>query len=217
MKKLMRKYVWLKVSLIVLILYVGDAANLVCLVQPSYVPLGKEKLHGSGHIYFVPLVAFPKEMLERFEVFYKNKYGLDISILPALSVSREAFNEGRQQFVAEEVLRQLQELRESLQLDPDSTIIGLSDLEMYIDQYNWRYAYDYRSGESAVVSSARMNSPFMTVWPISNDWQETRVRKLVTRYIAFLYYRLPESSHCKSPVFGRIGGPQELDFMGEDL
>jgi hypothetical protein len=39
----------------------------------------------------------------------------------------------------------------------------------------------------------------------------------VTKDIGVLYYHLPLSSHCQSPVFGRIGGPQELDFMGEDL
>ncbi len=217
MRKLKTKYLWLKAGLVILILYVGDASNLRCLVQPSYVPIGRESLQGLGHVYLVPLAAFPRPVLERYEAFYKNNYGLDISILPAVSVSLEAFNQGRQQFVAEQLNLRLQQMKEALHLESDSTIIGLTDLDMYIDQYHWRYAYSYRSGKSAVVSSAQMNSPFMKVWPISNDWLETRVRKLVTQEIAIVYYHLPLSDHCRSPVFGGIGGPEEVDFMGEKL
>jgi len=55
------------------------------------------------------------------------------------------------------------------------------------------------------------------MWPIDSDWQETRLRKMVTKDIGVLYYHLPLSSHCQSPVFGWIGGSQQLDFIGEDL
>jgi hypothetical protein len=80
---------------------------------------------------------------------------------------------------------------------------------MYIRKFNWRYAFSFRSGQVGIDS-----------WEYGPDrfgWQETRLRKMVTKDIGVLYYHLPLSSHCQSPVFGRIGGPQELDFMGEDL
>jgi|SRR5689334_14191048 predicted Zn-dependent protease len=103
------------------------------------------------------------------------------------------------------------------QLEAGSTIIALTDQGIYIRKFNWRYAFSFRSGQIAIVSLARMDHRFMGVRPIDSDWQETRLRKMVTKDIGVLYYHLPLSAHCQSPVFGRIGGPQELDFMGEDL
>jgi archaemetzincin len=210
-------YAWFKIILFILVLYLGEASNIICLVQPRYVPIGQAGLHGSGHIYFVPLAEFPKVVLERFVVFYRNKYGMNISILPALPLPPQAFNEGRGQFVAEQLILLLQQMDQALELEPGSTIIGLTDRDIYIDQSNWRYAFSFRSGQLAIVSSARMDHRFMGVWPIDSDWRETRLRKMVTKDIGILYYQLSLSSNCRSPIFGRVGGPQELDFMGEDL
>lgn len=210
-------YIWFKVALFVLVLYLGETSNIVCLLQPSYVPIGSGRLHGSDQIYFVPLHTFPRSVLERFVDFYRNKYGLNISILPALSLPEQAFNKDRGQFVAEELIRQLERMSQASQLESGSTIIALTDRDIYIQEYTWRYAFSFRTGRLAVVSSARMDHRFMGVWPIDQEWQETRLRKMVTKDIGVLYYDLPLSSHCRSPVFGRIGGPQELDFMGEDL
>ena|ERR1041384_4809898 len=210
-------YMWFKVISVLLVLYLGETSNIICLVQPGYVPIGQAGLHGSGHIYFVPLEAFPKIVLKRFVNFYRDKYGLNITILPAFPLPKQAFNEDRGQFVAEQLIRQLEQMAQAEQLEPDSTIIGLTDQDIYINEYDWRYAFSFRSGELAIVSSARMDHRFMGVWPIDSDWQETRLRKMVTKDIGILYYHVPVSNNCRSPVFGRVGGPQELDFMGEDL
>ena len=210
-------FFWFKVFLVLLILYLGEASNIVCLLQPQYIPIGQNGLHGSGQIYFVPFETFPPAVLKRFASFYRNKYGLNISILPALPLSRTAFNPERGQFVAEELIRLLQQTSQDSQLEAGSTIIALTDQDIYIRGYKWRYAFSFRIGQLAIISSARMNHRFMDVWPIDSDWQEIRLRKMVTKDIGVLYYHLPLSSHCRSPVFGRIGGPQELDFMGEDL
>ena len=87
MKRWKRKYVWLKAGITILILYVGSASNLVCLVQPSYVPLGANNLRASGHIYLVPLAGFPDTTMERLKVFYRDKYGLNIDAARSLSFS----------------------------------------------------------------------------------------------------------------------------------
>jgi len=208
---------WLKIIVVLLILYFGEVSNIACLFQGEYVPAEKSKLHGSGQIYFVPLQTFPTDVLKRFVSFYRNKYGMSISILPAVPLPSGAFNLERKQFVAEELIQLLQQTARDLKLDADSTIIAVTDRDIYIRKFNWRYAFGYRSGQMAVVSSARMDNWFMGVWPIDAGWQETRLRKMVTKDIGVLYYHLPLSSHCRSPVFGKIGGPQELDFMGEDL
>jgi len=210
-------FFWFKVFLVLLVLYLGEASNIVCLLQPQYIPIGQNGLHGSGQIYFVPFETFPPAVLKRFASFYRNRYGLNLSILPVLPLPRTAFNAERGQFVAEELIRLLEQMFLASQLEAGSTIIALTDQDIYIRGYKWRYAFSFRVGQLAIISSARMNHRFMDVWPIDPEWQETRLRKMVTKDIGVLYYHLPLSSHCRSPVFGRIGGPQELDFMGEDL
>ena len=210
-------FLWFKIILLLLILYLGEASNVVCLLQPEYTPIGRSGLHGSGQIYFIPLETFPAAVLKRFASFYRNKYGLSISILPALPLPHSAFNEQRRQYVAEELIEFLQQTARDSQLEADSTIIALTDQDIYIRKFNWRYVFSFRSGQIGIASLARMDHRFMGVWPIDSDWQETRLRKMVTKDIGVLYYHLPLSSHCQSPVFGRIGGPQELDFMGENL
>lgn len=212
-----KHFFWFKIILLLLILYLGEASNIVCLLQPQYVPIGRSALHGSGQIYFIPLETIPSAVLKRFASFYRNKYGVNISILPAVPLPHSAFNEERRQFVAEELIEFLQQTSRDSQLEAGSTIIALTNQDIYIRKFTWRYAFSFRSGQIAVASSARMDHPWMGVWPIDSDWQETRLRKMVTKDIGVLYYHLPLSSHCQSPVFGRIGGPQELDFMGEDL
>jgi hypothetical protein len=40
---------------------------------------------------------------------------------------------------------------------------------------------------------------------------------MLSKNIGVLYYHLPLSDNCSSVMYGKVGGPQELDFMGEDF
>ena len=188
-----------------------------CLLQPPYVPLGLNGLYGVGQIYFVPIGDFPLDVVKSLVDFYRNKYGLDVIVLssPRPEMVEPAFNADRKQYIAEEIIHVLGQATVAFQ--PNTTIIALTNQDLYIREFNWRYAFGYRSDQLAVVSSARMDARFMAVWPISQEWKETRLRKMVTKYIGVLHYHLPMSTHCRSPLYGQIGGPQELDYMGEDL
>lgn len=208
---------WLPVTLCILLLYFGKVSNVACLIQEPYVPVGLNALQGIGQVYFVPIGTFPQDVLNRLVTYYRNKYGLNISVLsaPQPAVVAQAFNEERGQYVAEDIIDILGQA--TVAWEPNSTLIALTDQDLYIRESSWRYAFGYRSDRRAIVSSARMETRFMAVWPIDSEWKETRLRKMVTKYIGVLHYRLSVSSNCRSPLFGKIGGPQELDFMDEDL
>lgn len=201
----------------ILALYFGEVSNVACLIQERYVPLGPSSLHGIGEVYFVPIGTFPQDVLNRLVNYYQDKYGLSISVLsaPLPETVEHAFNEERGQYVAEGIVTILGQA--TVASDLSSTLIVLTDQDLYIRDSTWRYAFGYRSNQLAVISSARMDTRFMAVWPIDSQWKPKRLRKMVTKYIAALHYRLPLSSNCRSPLFNQIGGPQELDFMEEDL
>lgn len=201
----------------ILALYFEEVSNVACLIRERYVPLGPSSLHGIGKVYFVPIGTFPQDVLNRLVNYYQNKYGLSISVLspPLPAIVSHAFNEERRQYVAEDIVAILGQA--TVASDLNSTLIAFTDQDLYIRESSWRYAFGYRSNQWAVVSSARMDARFMAVWPIDSEWKEKRLRKMVTKYIGVLHYRLSLSSNCRSPLFNQIGGPQELDFMEEDL
>lgn len=127
---------WVHIVVFLLVLYLGDLSNISCLMQPRYVPIGQGGLQGTGQVYFVPFASFPQVTLERFVDFYRKRDGLAITILPALTLPAQAFNSVRGQYVAESLIHELELLAHSTELEPDSTIIGLTDQDIFIDQYN---------------------------------------------------------------------------------
>jgi predicted Zn-dependent protease len=201
-----------RIAALILLLILSAACSSVSCGQPRHVPVGPAALHGSGQVYFVPIGTFPSDVVEKLVVYYREKYGLPISVLsaPRPEIVAQAFNEKRGQYVAEEITRILGQA--IVAFEPDSTLIALTENDLYIREYTWKYTLGYRSGRRAVVSSARMSER-----PDDHERQEARLRKMVTKYIGILHYRLPMSSHCRSPLFNQIGGPEDLDAMDEDL
>ena len=97
-------------------------------------------------------------------------------------------------------------------------LIGLTAVDIYPVSMNWRFAFTWRINDlhTAVVSSARMGLHYNGE-PANGTDPETRVRKMVTKDIAILYYGKPQSSNPHSVLYNQIGGIQELDQIGEDF
>ena len=53
--------------------------------------------------------------------------------------------------------------------------------------------------------------------PVDGSDPETRLRKMVTKAIAILYYGKPQSNNPRSVLYNQIGGIEELDQVGEDF
>jgi predicted Zn-dependent protease len=202
-----------RIAALILLLILSAACSSVSCGQPRHGPLGPAALHGSGQVYLVPIGTFPSDVLRKLVVYYREKYDLPISVLsaPHPEVVVRAFNEKRGQYVAEEITRILGQA--VVAFEPDSTLIALTEEDIYIREYNWKYALGYRSGRRAVVSSARMADER----PNDHERQEARLRKMVTKYIGMLHYRLPTSSDCRSPLYNEISGPEDLDSIEEVL
>jgi hypothetical protein len=52
---------------------------------------------------------------------------------------------------------------------------------------------------------------------ISEEKAKARLRKMVTKNIGILYYRLPQSNDPRSVLYKNVGGVSELDNMGEEF
>ena len=179
----------------------------------DYVPIDKRSLKGSGKIYLVPMGNFPADAVANLVVHYRDKYGLTIETLPPVPLDPAAINFARNQLIAEEAVALMKDANLELVNDPEAILIGLTNVDMYIAKYNWQFTFSWRQeGRYAVVSDARMHlgSP-------RHEKVESRLRKMVTKNIGILYYRLPQSDDRRSVLYKSVGGLSELDYMGEEF
>ena len=102
--------------------------------------------------------------------------------------------------------------------DPNVALIGLTPLDLYAADENWRFelaAADWSGPSHGVVSSYRM---YWAMSGLANDQLVLlRTRKMVTKYIGLMYYRLPLSDDPTSPMYGHIMAVSDLDNMQEPL
>lgn len=181
----------------------------------SFTPIPLSSLHGSGQVYFVPLGQFPATTLTALTEYYQTKYGLGITVLPAVAIPSAARDARRNQLIAEKATALMQASYPDLTHDPSAILIGLTTDDMFIQQYDWRFAFSYReSGRFAVVATARMR---LGVSSDNEALWETRLRKMVTKNIGVLYYHLSLSHNPHSVLYDNVGGLQELDAMGENF
>ncbi|HEU4388358.1 MAG TPA: hypothetical protein VFV34_11215 [Blastocatellia bacterium] len=184
-----------RIAVILILLAVLISLTAGCSSQTQYVPLDKRKLRGSGKVYFIPLGDFPKNTVTDLVGYYQEKYGLSIETLSELSIDSSVMNYERQQLIAEAAVTLMQRAYSSISGSPDAIMIGLTKEDMYISEVSWQFAFSYRQeGRFAVVSSARMALDTAAL----DGRAQTRLRKMVTKNVGILYYRLPTSDNPRS-------------------
>jgi predicted Zn-dependent protease len=209
---------WLvEILIFVITVCVGEVSNLYCLIKPAPESARIDDLRGAGEIVFIPVGGFPIATIEMYAQFFQETYGLPITILPPLPLPSSAFDSNRGQYIAEEILAEVKRQVPHSGANTPMTPIVFTDQDMYIQKYNWRYAFSLRENDMAVVSSSRMGYSFNPFTEADQEIRDARLRKMVTKNIGILYYHLPFSDHCRSAMYGRVGGPQELDFMNDRL
>jgi hypothetical protein len=186
-----------------------------CAGRKNYVPLDKRQLRGAGKIYFVPLGDFPAPKVENLVAYYRDKFNLTIESLPGVPLNPSARDADRQQLIAEATIALMKHAYPDLTRDPEAILIGLTVEDMYIARYDWQYTFSWRQDKKfAVVSAARMDlgSSLLPEARIEN-----RLRKMVSKNIGILYYRLPASNDPASVLYNNVGGISDLDRMGEEF
>jgi YD repeat-containing protein len=191
-------------------------ANSVPKTQPAK-PAPIDELVGRGTVYLVP-VGKPQSILSTDLLsYYRKKYNLELRVLAPVPPPAWAKDEIRHQFIAEELVEAIKRAYPQFTNDPDAILIGVTDQDMYIAEMNWSYAFSWRQEERfAIVSTARMD-PVFSKEPADPNLVEARARKMLTKDIGLLYYRLQPSYDYSSALYDSIDGVEDLDDMGEDF
>jgi predicted Zn-dependent protease len=182
-------------------------------------PVNSLKMGADG-VYLVALGDFPEDMLRDLAQYYRQKYNLDVQLLPKLpepEATRHIWM-WTKQVQAEPLVVSVRAAFPELAHNPRALLIGLTTADIYPGSVNWRYTFTWRTNalHTAVVSSARMDLHYAGE-PVDGSDRETRVRKMVTKDIALLYYGKSPSNNPHSVLYNQIGGIEDLDKVGEDF
>jgi predicted Zn-dependent protease len=161
-------------------------------------------------LHFAPIGDFPASDAEALVAHYRDRLGIEVDLLPTLSIPAEAIDPARNQVIAEQLTMAIRQ--HPVAADPGGVIIGLTNADMYIASKSWLYAYSLRVADKyAVVSSARMNA-----FGADQAQQMERLQKMVTKQVGILYYGLSPSSDPTSVLYDNINGPLDLDRVSEE-
>ena len=168
-------------------------------------------------IYFAAVGEMRSVHLDALQAYYEQRYDLTVEILPPIGLEPVVVDERRRQLIAEELIEMLKRRYPEHARSPQSILIGITEGDMYIREVNWRFAFARRDGDRfAIVSSARMDPVSFGFLP-DDELLQTRLRKMLSKNIGIMYYKLPQKSDRRSVMFGPILGIDDLDSMGEDF
>ena len=198
------------------VLVVGCALLIgATLVRPSLAQTA-----GPLQLYFVAIGDVPRDLLDHLVLHFQAKFSVRITSLMPMTFDEAAFDPGRRQMVAEEIIRAMRRRHLKLARDAHARVIGITSLDMYMQAMRdqWTFSFSLRSPDHrfGVVSYARMD-PVALGDPPSRDLLRSRLRKMLTKNIGIMYYALPASPNPKSVLYRDILGVDDLDRMTEDF
>jgi predicted Zn-dependent protease len=174
----------------------------------SYFPRKVDKPAGAGRIHFVPFNYSPA-ILAQLKDYYRQKYSLEIEVEPQMETdSSKTYDVRTGQRTAEALVSALKDKYPNRGSD---VYIGFIPQDMYAKDQNSRFAYNFIDDGYGVVSDARL-ATFA-----DEHVQEARLRKVVSRTIGTLYYKLSPSEDSRSVLYKNLRGPDDLDRMSEEF
>jgi YD repeat-containing protein len=182
--------------------------------NPSPVAIAAED---TKTVYLVPLDLSAEVSLDWAPVYYRASFGADVHILPALQTTAEEWNPTRRQLMAEKCVEFIRRSYRKIATDPSAILIGVTSRDMYIGEYDWQFAENWREGDRiAVISSARLQpTDFPGKW--NKELLTSRVQKMISKNLAILYFGLPLSNDPTSLLSAGVLSGTEVDYMTENV
>jgi len=172
----------------------------------------------ASKIYFVPIGDAPVAEITDLASHYREKFGIQTEVLPAIKPDVRDLDRNRNQLIAENLVRTLLSNYSDYRTNSGDVLIGITGQDIYPQSQDWQFCFGWREGEQrvAVASTARMSLHYLGE-PADGATMRDRLRKVVTKDIGLLYYQKEASDNPKSVLFSGIMGIQELDRVGEDF
>jgi predicted Zn-dependent protease len=197
----------------------SDAAS--CLdEQAGLESLASDSCAGAERrVCLVPLGQVSTDLVEHLIDYYRDEYGLAITVLTPSAIPEDLIDPDRGQIDVQDLMDYMATLFPAASSDPNVVLIGITPVDMYDRTSHYRFLFGARDTEvtpRAVVSTSRLN---LKIFGISEGAKvlRSRTRKLITKNVGMLYYGLPVSDDPQSPLYNSILSAADLDRMKEPL
>jgi predicted Zn-dependent protease len=156
--------------------------------------------------------------MEELVEYYKEKFGIEIKVLPALRIIPTDIDESRQQLIAENLITSMLRAYPEYAGNSSAILIGITAYDIYPRQYGWRFVFGWREGQrnAAVASAARLGLHYYGE-PPGEATPLKRLRKVITKDLGILLFEKSPSKNPRSVLYDGIGGIQELDEVSDDF
>ena len=186
--------------------------------QDELVDIASHSCEGEGRrVCLLPLGQVDPVLMQSLVDYYRDRYGLPISIIQPTFIPLDYVEPKRGQVRAWELMDYARIRGAASFFGSDIVLIGITPVDIFNEYAHYKWLFGVKTAPEqplAVISTFRMQPELYGHLP-DDDLFQTRVRKMVSRYIGVLYYELPESPDPQSPIFNSIGGLSDLDFMSE--
>lgn len=178
----------------------------------------RDELKDSGRIYLVELGHNTEPYsLDEFAQRLHEQYGLDVRVLSPMALDPNALDHSRSQYVAELLSDQMWREHPELAQDPNATLIGFTDADMYPVSHDWRFTFTERSLHRAILSGHSMHDTFWERLEAGRHDSDERLRMRVWRVllkdVAILSWHLPLNNDPTS----LLGQPLDPDIPADAI
>lgn len=198
----------------------GDAFAACLAAQTELDDIAVDSCSGSGQrICLVPLGNVDAGLMRYFVDYYSEHYNLAVQVLTPRAVSDQIVDSQRQQVDASTLMDVMTNAFSESLADSQIVLVGVTPIDLFDQESTYRYIFSLKGtpqNPRGVISTFRMDQ--RTYGEAADDTLlYARSRKMLTKYIGLLYYGLNPSDDPSSALFDSIGGPADLDAMGDDL
>ena len=169
-------------------------------------------------VYFVPIGDAPTLEINALVGHYREKFGIEIGILPTLALSSSDVDTGRQQLIAENLVESMRRAHAEYVGNNSVILVGITRQDIYPKGQNFQFCFGWRvlASRAAVVSTARMDLHYPGE-PASEAVLAKRLAKVITKDIGIMFFGKAPNNNPRSVLYDGILGIEELDQVTEDF
>ena len=141
------------------------------------------------------------------------RYRIPVGTLPDVQLTPWTLDADRHRLVADSLLRLLSQYYGA---EGNTTIIGITDFDMRANRAGLRHhAFALGEGHYGVISTALLGGNLIDLWQGHTRYQRTR--KLVARYMGFLFLHREQVDDPHSLFRSKMSGADDIDALVEKL
>jgi uncharacterized protein len=169
-------------------------------------------------VYFVPIGQSPTTEINEMVGYYRDKFGIEIKVLPTVQPEQDDVDPSRRQLIAENLIATMLRAHPEYAGNSSVILIGITAQDIYPREFGWRFTFGWRDGQqhAAVASTARMGLHYYGE-PQDEATVLKRLRKVITKDIGILVLDKRANDNPKSVLYNGIGGIEELDAVSDDF